>query len=284
MKSFLGKISGFFKKNSKILVKLLMIICALVAVSLLSFLILCIFGVMGFENGEMVLNKELFESFTNSWYGALIIILLQVIITTLLCFIPGASMAFIMLLTLIYPNNLTAFLIAFSGVMASSCIMYVTGRLGGYAICKKLLGEADCQKASDLLNDKGLIFFPLMMMFPLFPDDAIVMISGTLKMSLKWFIPSVIIGRGIGIMAITFGLTNIPFDRFTTPWHWIVFILACAIGILLVFFAAFRLNNYLQNSKKTDFEAGEAAVAEKNGLSEAEAAANADATAESNNK
>ncbi len=234
-----------------------MIVCALVALSLVSFLILCAFGIMGFENGEMTLNKELFESFTNSWYGALIIILLQVVITTLLCFIPGASMAFIVLLTLIYPNNLTAFLIAFAGVMASSSIMYFTGRLGGYAICKRFLGEEDCKKASVLLNDKGLIFFPLMMMFPAFPDDAIVMISGTLKMSLKWFIPSIVIGRGIGIVAITFGLTNIPFDKFTTPWHWIGFILACAVGMILVFFAAFKLNNYLQKDKKSGTEDGE---------------------------
>ncbi len=236
-----------------------MIVVALVALSIVSFLILCAFGVMGFENGEMTLNKELFDSFTNSWYGALIIILLQIVITTLLSFMPGASMAFIMLLTLIYPNDLTSFLIAFTGVMASSCLMYVTGRLGGYAICKKLLGEADCKKASELLNDKGLVFFPLMMMFPVFPDDAIVMISGTLKMSLKWFIPSIIIGCGIGIAAITFGLTNINFEGFTTPWHWIGFILACAVFMLLIFFLAFKLNNYLQKSRRSHSEANSSA-------------------------
>ena len=47
-----------------------------------------------------------------------------------------------------------------------------------------------------------------MMMFPIFPDDALVMIAGTLKMKLRWFIPSIVIGRGIGIAAIVFGFST----------------------------------------------------------------------------
>ncbi len=257
MKNIINKTLSFFKNNSKKLLKLLLIIGSLIALSLVAFLILSAFGIVSYEGGDMVLNQELFESFRDSWYGWIIIILLQIVITTLLCFIPGASMAFIMLLTVLYPNHLSAFLIAFIGVMSSSCLMYITGRIGGYNVCKKLLGEEDCKKASDLLNNKGLIFFPLMMVFPIFPDDAIVMISGTLKMSLKWFIPSIVIGRGIGIATITFGLTSIPFDKFTTPWHWIGFILACALGICLVFFLAFKLNKYLQSKNSQPAEAVE---------------------------
>ena len=123
--------------------------------------------------------------------------------------------------------------------------MYVTGRIGGYAICKKLIGEEDCKKASTLLNDKGAVFFPLMMLFPIFPDDALTMIAGTLKMSLKWFIPSILIGRGIGIASIIFGLGNIPYDEFTTPWHWIAFVVAAITFVALVFYLAFRFNKFL---------------------------------------
>jgi uncharacterized membrane protein YdjX (TVP38/TMEM64 family) len=125
--------------------------------------------------------------------------------------------------------------------------MYLTGRFGGYMICTKLLGEEDCKKASKLLNDKGLVFFPLMMLFPIFPDDALVMIAGTLKMSLKWFIPSIVICRGIGIATIIFGLSSVPFELFTTPWHWIGFILAVAALIIGIFFLAFKFNNFLES-------------------------------------
>lgn len=237
--------SEFIKSKSKIIIKTLIIIAAFVAISVISALILMAFGIIYFEDG-IKLNVELFNSFKNSWYGWVIIILIQVVITTLLSFIPGTSMAFIILIQTLYDSPWQAFLITFIGVITSSALMYITGRLGGYAICKRLLGEEDCEKATALLNDKCVVFFPLMMLFPVFPDDALTMIAGTIKMSLKWFIPSILIGRGIGIATIIFGLGNIPYDKFTTPWHWIGFIAIIALLISLVFFLAFKFNKYLE--------------------------------------
>jgi uncharacterized membrane protein YdjX (TVP38/TMEM64 family) len=89
-----------------------------------------------------------------------------------------------------------------------------------------------------------------MMMFPIFPDDALVMIAGTLKMSLKWFIPSIVLGRGIGIATIVFGLLSVPFDKLTTPWHWIGFVLLCLIFLIAVFWLAGRFNKFLETRHK----------------------------------
>lgn len=226
-------------------------LASLVAISIVAMLILNAFGIVYFDDGLQI-NGTLFNSFKNAWYGWLIILLIQVAVTSLLSFIPGTSMAFIMLLGALYENPWHAFLIAFLGVMTSSFMMYFLGRFGGYKICKKLLGEEDCERASNLLNDKGVVFFPLMMLFPVFPDDALVMVAGTLKMSLKWFLPSIIIGRGIGIATIIFGLGSIPYDKFTTPWHWIGFISVCAVGIIAVFYAAFRFNKFLEKRKNKE--------------------------------
>jgi uncharacterized membrane protein YdjX (TVP38/TMEM64 family) len=145
-----------------------------------------------------------------------------------------------------------AFIVSFSGVMLSSLMMYILGRFGGYNLGKKLIGEEDCEKACELLNNKGLIYFPMMMMFPVFPDDALVMVAGTLKMSLKWFIPSIVIGRGIGVAAIIFGLSIIPFDKFTTIWHWIGFIGVCTVFLVTVFYLAYRFNKYLEKRNKKE--------------------------------
>ena len=250
------KLQRFFKKYSKLMLKVLLILASVVALSLVALLILTAFDVVYFDDG-MQINAELFERFRDSWYGWIIVILIQIVVTTVLCFIPGASMAFIMLLGAIYPNQWHSFFIAFIGVMTSSFLMYFTGRIGGYPVCKKLLGEEDCEKASRLLNNRGVVFFPIMMLFPIFPDDALTMIAGTLKMSLKWFIPSIVIGRSVGIATIIFGLGNIPFDQFTTPWHWIGFILICAVGIVTVFYLANKLSKYLEK-KKTATEEQEA--------------------------
>lgn len=239
----------FLKKYEKI-VKILFLLLIFVLISVLTAFVLGLFGIIYFENGDMHFNVELFDAFKTTWYGCILIILIQVVITSLLSFVPGASMAFIMLLQALYDNPILAFGVSLSGVFLSSFMLYVLGRFGGYNLCKKLLGEKDCEKASDLLNNKGIVFFPVMMLFPIFPDDALTMVAGTLKMSLKWFVPSIIIGRGVGVATIIFGLSFIPFDKFTSVWHWVAFILACAIGIILVFFLASKLNKHLANKKE----------------------------------
>jgi uncharacterized membrane protein YdjX (TVP38/TMEM64 family) len=170
----------------------------------------------------------------------------------LLCVIPGASMAFILLSKTLYAHAWQSFLLSFASVMLASTVMYLAGRFGGHLLCEKILGKEDCDKALGLLRDKGTVFFPIMMMFPIFPDDALVMMAGTLKMSLKWFIPSIVVGRGIGIATIIFGLSIVPFDKFTSVWHWILFILLCAAFIALVFYAAIRFNRYMENKKAVE--------------------------------
>ena len=159
-------------------------------------------------------------------------------------------MAFIILIQALYKSLWQSFLITFTGVLTSSALMYITGRVGGYAICKKVLGEEDCEKASGLLNDKGVVFFPLMMLFPVFPDDALVMIAGTLRMSMKWFMPAIFIGRGIGVCTIIFGLSIVPYDKFTTPFHWILFILLCIVLIAAILYAAHKFNVFLEKRTK----------------------------------
>lgn len=242
-------IKDFLKKYQKQIKNFLILLITLVTISFLSLLILILFDIIYFDEG-IKLNYELFNQFRNSWYGWVIILIIEVILTILLCFIPGTSMAFIILMKAMFETPLEAFILSFTGVLLSSTIMYVVGRFGGYKICEKILGETDCKLASDLLNKRGVVYFPIMMLFPIFPDDALIMIAGTLKMKLKWFIPSIIFGRGIGVATIVFGLSIIPYDKFTSIWHWILFIIICIIVIVSVFYIAHKLNTYLEKKQK----------------------------------
>lgn len=262
------KLLNFFKNNKKKLLTLTIVLAFLIAISVVSMLVLQAFGIIYYDDDGMKLNNELFEDFISSWYGWVILILLQVVITSLLCFIPGASMAFILLIQAFFSRPWQAFLLAFSGVVLSSIMMYFLGRFGGYRICEKLLGKEDCKKASDLLNHKGVVYFPLMMMFPVFPDDALVMIAGTLKMSMKWFIPSIFIGRGIGVATIIFGLSSIPYEKFETPLHWIGFIMTCAILIIAIFYMAHMFNKFLEKRSQKKAEAEKAVISEARKLCE----------------
>ena len=242
-------IKDFFVKNKTKIIETIVAIVILICISVVSMLILRAFGIIYYDDG-MKINGELFLKFRDSWYGYLLIILFQMITTLYLSFIPGFSMAFILLLQTIYVKPWLSFFIAFAGVLLTSLLMYIVGRFGGNTICKKILGEKDYQKAIELLNNKGVIYFPIMMLFPIFPDDALIMVAVTMKMPLRWFAPSIIIGRGIGIATIVFGVASIPYDKFTTPWHWIIFIVLCAAFVILVFYLAYRLNKYLESRRE----------------------------------
>lgn len=240
---------NFLTQNKKIIGKLALLLLVLATISCLSVLILRALDVIYFEDG-IHFHTERFRVFTDSWYGWLCLIAVQVILTILLSFVPGFSMAFILLIQTLVGTPWKAFLMSFIGVVITSLLMYLMGKFGGYKLCQKLLGEKDCQRASELLNHKGAVYFPLMMLFPVFPDDALVMIAGTLKMSLYWFIPSIVVCRSIGIATIVFGLGSVPFHKFTTPWHWIAFVLLCIVLIVAVFFAAYKFNAFLEKRKE----------------------------------
>ncbi len=246
-----NSIKGFFKKYKASIIKMLLAFAVLIALSVLSMIALMLFGVIYFdEEGALQFHTELFNSFKNSWYGCITFILIQAGLSILLCIIPGAAMAFIILNHTLYPDPWQAFLISCASVMFSSIVMYALGRWGGYKLCVKLLGKEDCEKSLGLLRDNGTVYFPLMMMFPIFPDDALVMIAGTLKVSLKWFIPSIVIGRGIGIATIIFGFSITNY--FTATWHWVVFIAACIIGVVAIFYGAAKLNSWMKKRKKNN--------------------------------
>ena len=252
MKQFLSNFFTAVKTHRAVLLKLLLALAFFVGLSLVSFALLTAFDVIYFDDG-VKLDRELFDSFSTAWYGWIVFVLIQTGLSIALCVIPGVAMGFILFSKVIYPVAWQAFLFSVVCVTISSSIMYVIGRYGGYRICEKILGKEDCEKSLSLLRDKGTVFFPIMMMFPVFPDDALVMIAGTLKMKLKWFIPSIIIGRGIGIATIVFGISLTKY--LTTPWLKVLFVAGIVLFVFLVFYFANKFSKYLARKKEARTEA-----------------------------
>lgn len=243
-KALVEKIKKIFVERKQQIKGLLGMIGTVFLVSIATFLVLLITKVFIYGPEGFMFNEELFRIYQGTWWGTLGIIAILSILTLLLCFIPGLSMAFILLINHLYPDPWLAFLVSFARVMLSSTILYSLGRFGGYKLCQKLLGEADTDKALTLLRDNGTIYFPLMMTFPLFPDDALTMVAGTIKMKLAWFIPSVIIGRGIGVATVIFGIQTLLPDKSSDSYIYDWFILATvvAFGLVCVFYLASKLN------------------------------------------
>ncbi len=239
----------FLRKNKRLITRSLLTLGILVLFSFFAAILLVAFDVLYFDGG-IQFNVHIFDKFASSWLGIILFFVLQVICTTVLCFLPGTTMMFIVLGQTLFPEPWKAFLIVFSGVVVSSTAMYICGRFGGYRLCVKMIGKEDCDRSLTLLRDKGTVFFPVMMLFPIFPDDALVMISGTLRMKLSWFFPSIILGRGVGIATIIFGLSIVPFEHFSEWWHWVLFIALCAVLVVGIFLGALKFNKFMQNRTK----------------------------------
>ena len=230
-------------------------------VSVVTFILLLITRVVIVSDSELVFNIELFKVYKESVWGSIAITAVLSVLGIFLCFIPGLSAASILLVMQLYPETimffgeefmLNAFLISFGRVLMSSAILYILGRFGGYALCKKLLGEEDSEKALKLLRENGTIYFPLMMMFPIFPDDALTMVAGTIKMKQSWFIPSIVFGRGIGVFTIVFGI-NALLPKKGSPsyfYDWFILVTVAAFALFCIFYLASKLNKSMELKRK----------------------------------
>ena len=249
MKTFIDKV----KENKGTILKLLSLILIIALISLFTLGVLMLTGVLNYDDG-FVLNEHILDAFKGKWYGFIVFILVQTLLSMLLCVIPGVAAAFVMFSTVLYPNPWAAFLLSYSCVIIASTVLYIIGRAGGYRICEKILGKEDCEKSLNLLRTRGTVYFPLMMLFPIFPDDALVMIAGVTKMKLSWFIPSILVCRGIGAATIVFGMELIPFESFRGPYDWIILITVCFFWIQQLFKLANKLDRHFVKVRKIEAE------------------------------
>lgn len=254
MKALIEKAKNFIKERQKQIKGFAVVFLIVLLISLVTYFILLGTGVLVHGEEGIEFDASLFDAYKNEWYGGLIIMLLQTVLTMLLCFIPGISMAFIMLINQLYGGDpLGAFGISFASVMVSSSVLYILGRFGGYKLCEKLLGEEDTEKALGLLRDNGTVYFPLMMMFPVFPDDALTMVAGTIKMKLAWFIPSIVIGRGIGTAAIIFGMAAF-LPAMEKTYDWFILITILMFGLYCILFLAGSLNKMMAEKREGTYK------------------------------
>lgn len=242
------------KKHKKSILKILALLAVILALSLILFILLFVFNVLKFEvidgSNQLIFNYDLFLNLINNWWFLILFIGLQVVITSFLSFIPATSMCFIIASTLmfkdVYPTYII-FLICYVGVVLSSVMMDLIGRFGGSKLITKLIGEDEYNEAHKLVTEKGTVYIPFMYLLPLFPDDAICMVCGSMKINFLLHLLFIILCRGIGVATIVFGIDIIPFESFTSVWHWIIFIAICIVGVILILLFCKWLNKKLES-------------------------------------
>lgn len=235
-------------KEKKVkIIKALIVILLLVAFSSACYFIFKALGISDLETLRKIVEN------TGAW-GPVIFLFLQIICTTLLCFVPASSMSFITIGVLLFGANWKTFLLCFSGVIVSSVLMDLLGRFGLDRVFKKIIGEEDFIKAQELINDYGATYIPLFYLFPLFPDDAICCVAGSSKVNFWFNLGSIIVCRGIGVATIVFGISILPSEvaNFTSKniWDYVEVITILAFWVIVAFYITYRINKIILKKKK----------------------------------
>lgn len=224
------------EKRKRQLRNLALLFAIVLSVSALVFGILCWSGVIYFEDG-MHFSTEMFDGLRGSFWAYPVFIAIQIVITILLCFVPGTSAAMIGIAVALWGSTWQTFITCFVGVILSSIGMDLVGRFGGSRAVIRLVGQEDYDEATRLVSEKGYTYLPFMYLLPLFPDDALCMCAGLARMNFWYHLLIIILFRGIGIATIVFGIGIIPYQEwlpfFDHIYDWFV-----CIGVTIAYIMA----------------------------------------------
>ena len=237
----------FFAKYKKKILQIAIVFAVIICLAVAIYFIFDYFNITDVETLKKIISDC-------GEYKYIVFLVLQVVLTVLLCFIPASNMSFIALGVLLFGANYKTFLLCFSGVLLSSIGMDLLGRFGLEKIVIFLIGQDDYNKAKNLINEYGKTYIPLFYLFPLFPDDAICFVVGSMRLNFLYHFLSILICRGIGVATIVFGVQLIPSEvaNFTSTnlWDYIEVITVIAFWVIVAFFVASKINKFLLKRKQ----------------------------------
>ena len=99
--------------------------------------------------------------------------------------------------------------------------------------------EEEYDKWKALLDGKGKWFYFLTVLLPVFPDDILCLVCGSLRMNFGAFFLSNLVGRSVGLIVMMSALTVIKNVSAGFPWAavaWALTLVAAIAGTLLLKF------------------------------------------------
>ena len=181
-------------------------------------------------------------------WGWIVFIALFTLSTTVLCFVPGISMTFITVSIILF-GAMKGFLISSISVFIASTIMFWIGNTVGERAAVKLVGKDSLEKAQNLIDVNSKLLLPLMLLFPVFPDDALCMVAGMTKMKYWYFAIIALICRTVGIATICFlGSGFIDWAALSLV-DWFVLINVVVFDIVLIFKYQNKIEKFILRRK-----------------------------------
>lgn len=148
--------------------------------------------------------------------------------------IPGVT---ILQLSLLAGLNLLApwYLISvLSANMCACCVSYWVGRKFGSKAVKWIAGDiTEFEKWSMVVNGKTKYWYFITILLPIFPDDLICLVMGSLKFDFKFYFFANLIGKTIGTITMILTLKLVGFISGGFPLMLIVWSVALIAEVIL---------------------------------------------------
>lgn len=145
-----------------------------------------------------------------AWVGLWIVMFLQTSIIP----IPGLSILVIaknmQMITLNPINDILFYIIVMTSYLSGVIVAYAMGKRFGKKAVKWIAGsEEEYQHWANIINKKGKWFYFLTVLFPIFPDDLLCLVAGSIKFDFKFFLFSNIVARLIGLVTTVYVLLTV---------------------------------------------------------------------------
>ena len=204
-----------------------------------------IFCLVGFK-GDWV--KSIVEQ-AGIW-GYLIYLVIQIIVTTLMCFVPATNFTFTVMSVQIF-GLVNGLILSIIGCWLSSLSMFLVGRYGGTKLVDWLIGKESREKVQKMVSDRATVLVPVMLACPFFPDDAIVMISGMTNMNFWYFMTMAFITRSLGITGTALLGNEGTINYILNALGDNIVLWVLAINVLVFdIYAIWRLSGFVENLLK----------------------------------
>ncbi len=230
---------GFWKKFFRLFI-------TLAVISL--FLLLIYFVLLWTGLWEKLNSVEKLKNFILDlgFYGRLTFVTLQFLQVT---FVPIPSTILTIAGSIVY-GPLQGGLLSFSGILLGSLFAFLLGRQFGRRLVTFIVGKESCEKWVRFLSRAKYTFF-IMMLLPIFPDDALCLVAGVTDMSWAFFVLTNLITRPIGIFLTSYLGSGeiIPYSGWGLAVWGIIFV---AVVILMWLVTKYQKNieNYLLKTFK----------------------------------
>lgn len=128
-----------------------------------------------------------------------------------------------------------------SASMTACCVSYWVGKKFGTKAVKWIAGDiTEFEKWSTVINSKTKWWYFLTVLLPIFPDDLICLVMGSLKFDFKFYFFANLIGKTIGTITMILTLKLIGFISGSFPLMLIVWLVALVIEVILYFVLKYK--------------------------------------------